>query len=779
MHALAQLKRFAITLWLSWLCALSAQSHTFSIDVPSHNDAIVAETATLLETTLRQLFPDALVSINPLQASESQHQLNLRLADAQLAKQLHPDGFEIRRDANAVVITGATPRAVYYGATWFLQHYLGVMWLFEGELGLSLPDAPEWRLPKEPQRINPSFTDRYLWHYKEHATWARNNRLGGHHTYQHALNRLINRDLQAASPHWIAYVYGRYLTYSGHRGAQPHLLAEGFAEFIASHVQSQFAQAPERRSVSIATLDSMTFDQRPESLSWVSPYNYFRGRPIYSNLVFAYSNAVAEIVFGAVPYEPDPERVITQLAYYWAEAVPDVKLHPRVMPWLTSDRAQWFDAEWKARDKALMQRWTLSGAARVGTWDYYEGRPYLIPRHYPGIIAESLRFLHDEGVHSFMAEGRPAIGFDEPKRWLAAQLLWDIDQDPEALQDSYFTRCYGKAAEPMRAFFDRCEHIWMQQSEPARWLKFFRSPAQLDYFPPHTCVELKLLLSEALALEPEGIHHERIQRTMTAMTRTQTLSEHYQLWKQLASLPVSSPSAQRGFYYSQERLEPYFRREWRRSVPLLRLLRADPSHRDASRQLPLTPIYVENFSKPFLPGDTGGWHAATHPGWFVESAGQAELTLSALHSEDLSMRRIANEHASYLELTGMMRSSLLKTTPVQFGQQFIALAQVDAKVTADKIVSLEGSWFTEDGERVGRLELDMLPVGEHIGIPLTLALTVPEDATTLELRFRVNDQYPGDYVKLYQFGLFIGTANEPRVAQETQPAERVDTSATN
>ena len=178
---------------------------------------------------------------------------------------------------------------------------------------------------------------------------------------------------------------------------QPDFTEPRAVEVAAKAALAAFAKNPEARSFSLSINDNTLFDDSEATRRVIEPVEYFRGRPNYTDLVFGFMNQVAEQVFeqgGAWTTPAGEPRYLTALAYYWTEQSPSFPLHPRVMPVLTSDRAQWHDPAYRAQDKALIQRWADSGAERLATWDYYFGAPYVYPRQFNQWIAESLRYMN-------------------------------------------------------------------------------------------------------------------------------------------------------------------------------------------------------------------------------------------------------------------------------------------------------------------------------------------------------------------------------------------------
>ena len=80
----------------------------------------------------------------------------------------------------------------------------------------------------------------------------------------------------------------------------------------------------------------------------------------YTDMTFEFANKVARKVFndaGLWKTDKGEDRYLGMLAYYWAEQSPNIPLHPKVLPILTSDRSQWHDSGYQQTDKNLIERW--------------------------------------------------------------------------------------------------------------------------------------------------------------------------------------------------------------------------------------------------------------------------------------------------------------------------------------------------------------------------------------------------------------------------------------
>ncbi|HID05802.1 MAG TPA: DUF4838 domain-containing protein, partial [Armatimonadetes bacterium] len=254
--------------------------------------------------------------------------------------------------------------------------------------------------------------------------------------------------------------------------------------------------------------------------------------PNYSNRFFTFANRVAEMVS-----RRHPNKLLGCLAYSYCQEPPSFPLHPNVIPYVTNDRAQWRDPKFKRRDMEHLRAWAKK-ARQLGVYDYYYGSGYVIPRVFFHISAEAIKFCHSIGVTAWYAEIYSNWALDGPKAWLASQLLWDSDQRVDELLNDYYRNFFGRAAEPMQAYFALCERQWMRQRGAGRWFKGFFDPSQLEMFPPSICMRLQSLLDRAMKLADSAIVRKRIRLYQRGLRYTTLYSTVYHLDKELTMMRI-------------------------------------------------------------------------------------------------------------------------------------------------------------------------------------------------------------------------------------------------
>lgn len=432
-----------------------------------------------------------------------------------------PDGFRICSSRGSIFIEGATPEAIGFAVAWLLQRHGGVRWYAPGEMGEVVPRRKEWSLPEMNEVHQPAYLSREISgsNSPEEKEWARRNGLRGRLEFSHALGDVFSRETLSTNPDWCPLIKGqRYRPgLTGKDDWQPNLALPVVAEYAAHTAAAVFAQNPLQPSYSLGINDTVRFDQSEVTRALVEPLRYFRGMPDYSPLVFTFMNRAAESLG-----RTNPDRYLGCLAYFWCENPPVFPVHSRVVPYVTADRTQYYDHEFREMDLALMSRWGASGVRAFGLWEYAEGQNFLVPRVPCRALAEAMQEGSRRGARGYLAEVGLRSGFDDFKVWMLAQLMWEPERTFKELADDFFLGYYGSSAEPMRLFYDLCEKQWMTQSGSPYWLKYYKQEDQALLFPPDVCRKLREILDAAKdAAKNDLAVTQRVARTSRAFALTE------------------------------------------------------------------------------------------------------------------------------------------------------------------------------------------------------------------------------------------------------------------
>ena len=445
------------------------------------------------------------------------------------AAKLDRDGFILRADGASLYIVGHDALATELGVHFFLQRYAGVRWYIPLEIGEHIPSRPTLTVADGlVDTQEPSWKSR-LWSSvaRMDPMWEKRNLCRPRYEFHHNLiNVLKPSEVYDQHPEWYPLINGQRISKppDGSESWQPCFSNKEMAAWVGQRIVDYFDKNPTATSYSLGIndVDAGGYCQCDACRALDDPAEpTFRGRPNYSNRVFTFMNRVAEITSRKYP-----DRLLGCLSYANCEEVPSFPVHPNIIPYLTNDRAQWRNAAFKRQDQDLLRRWAKA-ARQLGVYDYYYGSGYVIPRFFPTISGESIKFCHGIGVRAWYAEIYSNWGLDGCKAWLASQLLWDVKQDPRKLVEEYYTNFFGAARGPMKQYWDRCEQIWMAQRGDAYWLKGFFQIEQLDMFPPEVCAELRGYLDQAARLADSDLIRQRVKLYSDGFRYTELYSGVY------------------------------------------------------------------------------------------------------------------------------------------------------------------------------------------------------------------------------------------------------------
>ncbi len=447
--------------------------------------------------------------------------------------------YSLRKEGRDIKVTGEGS-ALMHGVHGLLQDHLGFRWYLPGPLGEHVPEVSLAELGDFEETGSPGFRSRQFsgLRVRESREWAVNNRMerpgraNRRYRFHHNVRRIFTPDLFDEHPEIFPLWDGeRYRPPENDPNWQPCFGNPKTAEIAVEAARDFFDGNPGALNFSVGMNDGNRICECGLCQELVAHGRTFRDKPDYSDLVFTFTNRVAELL-----EETHPDKYVGCLAYHWAENTPSFSVHPQVIPYLTADRSQWIDERFRNEDRNLIERWVEAGPEKVGIYDYYYGGSFVIPRVFNKVMAESIRHAHRTGVRGFYAELYPRWSLDGPKAWLASQLLWDPEASPEALLDDYYEGFFGPAAGPMRKFFELAEERWANQEGKPYWLRYYFQIAQLELYPPEVCAAAREILVEAMeAAGTREPYRERIELFAEGFRLTEFYSRYYHFVKELPS----------------------------------------------------------------------------------------------------------------------------------------------------------------------------------------------------------------------------------------------------
>ena len=331
------------------------------------------------------------------------------------------DGFVIRvADGGPVVIAARTPWGAEFGICEFLERYVGVRWLMPGPDGDDVPEHKTIVVPAGEVRQEPAFFSRQFSGLSgPQALWARRNRMHARVSFHHNLQKLIAPEKYSrAHPEFFPIRGGkRYIPPdSNTHGWQPCFSAAGIVEAAVTDICRHFDAHPDDTSYSLGVVDSSGHCECQKCQAQDPPEKNFLGRRDCSDRYYDWCNRVVEGVL-----RKHPDKWFGCLAYSEVAQAPSrVKVHPRIIPYMTYDRMKWADRNCGPRatdDRSLAGRQSRARLVRL-----HLRLGLLRARVWFHAMGETYRYAHAHGVRAMYAEP-PQLGRG-PKLYLSLKLQW-------------------------------------------------------------------------------------------------------------------------------------------------------------------------------------------------------------------------------------------------------------------------------------------------------------------------------------------------------------------
>jgi hypothetical protein len=391
--------------------------------------------------------------------------LGVKLDPAKLGN----DGFLLKTIGQRLVIAGPGPRGSMYG-TYEVLEKLGVRWFTPTVT--RLPHQPSIELPALDETQVPAFE------YREPAffeatdkNWAARNRMIGngphldastggtirYAQFVHTLDALVPRNLYKSHPEYFPLIKGKRVDgYVQRCLSNPDVL-----KLAIEGVKKAFAENPDAAITSVSQNDTGNWCTCDKCEALAKKYGGQSGVYLY------FVNEVAD----AIAADPRLKgKLIGTLAYQFTEAPPtNISPRPNVRVRLcpiSVCQAHPYETDDFPATKAFMKNlagWKKAiasgGAPALYIWHYNtDFANYLQPFPDFAEFPADLKLYHRSGVAGVFFEGDYSAGGGgsdaELRSWLMAKLLWNPDQDSDALVTEWMKGVYGPAEKPMRAWFD-------------------------------------------------------------------------------------------------------------------------------------------------------------------------------------------------------------------------------------------------------------------------------------------------------------------------------------
>ena len=367
---------------------------------------------------------------------------------------LRREDYLLRTHPGGLLVIGATELAVQH-AVWGLLHELGYRHFFAGDAWECVPRHVSCALAID-RLAHPDYATRFLyysggtWHGgtsrsdRDWINWRDRNRVSPALSVAlgHNYARIIAENQAAfdAHPEYVA------LTGQGERGGTKFCIANpGLRQLVVGWATRRFRQSPSSSSLSLEPSDGA---------HWCV-CDACRAMGSVTDRVVTLGNDVAEAVNRRFASQHGP-KYVGFYAYNRHSPPPTIDVHPRTAVFV----ATWFLRP-KQTVEMLLEGWGARTAGPLGIYEYPSGvkRHRMLPARArvasTAYLARTVPFFHRKGARFYMAGTTYSFGPYGPGLYLAARMLWDLDEARrvDELKEDFLERAFGPARERMRRFY--------------------------------------------------------------------------------------------------------------------------------------------------------------------------------------------------------------------------------------------------------------------------------------------------------------------------------------
>jgi len=496
------------------------------IDIDTNHKDKLYQTAITLQKYIHKSTGAKLPFSNEVSSDKHPVLIHLTIQDNtknefSIASLRYADGFYIDISSpNHIWIKGYSAIGAEYGVYEFLERFLGVRWLFPGELGEHIPKQKTLTIQGQNIKQFPAFVSRQMsgLYGKECYKWAKIHRSHGVIRFHHNLHKIFPIDPYVKThPHLFPQKEGKPDVQYARAGWQPCFQEKETISIAVQHIESFFEKNPTIHSFSLGTNDGVDitsgYCSADIDLKGLNDWGY----PDASDVYYQWTNIVAQKVL-----ERYPNKIFGTLAYMEVAMPPkSISLNHQIIPFLTEDRLRWVKPSYEAKAKKWVTDWTKK-AKYIGFYDYLYGTPYVLPRVYFHHMADVYQFAHKKGVIAVYAEAYPNWG-EGPKYYLAFKLLWNPSLNVDKILEDWYISCVGTQAAPYLArYFNLWEMFWTNNIQDIPWFfnksmyMAFWSPSYLDHVEYKAIKTSRALLEKTLALCETDIQKKRAKLFLNA-----------------------------------------------------------------------------------------------------------------------------------------------------------------------------------------------------------------------------------------------------------------------
>ncbi len=412
---------------------------------------------------------------------------DLRDALRRVAKKdaiIRTDAIVLRREGNRVFLAGNNDRAHYFAVAELLRRW-GCRWYLPTEFGECIPDENELKVGTLDYAYSSPFEIRSYW-----ISWLGDN--SGANDFQKR-NMMSGRNDLPPTGHSL----GKYTKGLGKGTFQFPITDPKTGQHVAAKVEEMFKQG---KNFSLGMEDGSydsdyAKDQRLMKLQWDK---YFLRWSVTDPMLELYNNVAAILQ----KKHPGSKTKIGFLAYANMTLPPvrDMTAEPSLFCELAPidiDPIHGMDdprSPPRQEYREMLYKWAKVMQGRLCIYDYDQGM--LVWRDIPNpshmAFRQDVQHYRKAGVVGVNTESRNALATTFLNLYLRGRLMWNPDEDVDALLAEFYPKFYGPAAKPMSNYWQAIYQAWEDTIVTEH--EYFVAPA---IYTPQVMAVLKQNLAEA------------------------------------------------------------------------------------------------------------------------------------------------------------------------------------------------------------------------------------------------------------------------------------------
>ncbi len=438
-----------------------------------------------IAAALRGAAPVLLVGAEALKAAPG---LRPRLAAAAKPRPvLRADAIVLQRDGRRVFLAGNHDEAHYYAVAELLRRW-GCRWFLPTEFGECIPERPRLAIGPLDFAYGPPFEIRSYW-----LSW-----LGDDAGREEFKRRNFMNSQGVPSGHCLAQ-YTRDIAPGGDVFKVP-ISEPATAEHVARQLAPRFAKG-ERISLGMEDGLYQSASASDRELMGLQYDKYFL-MPSVTDAFVVFYNRVARFLRTQYPASPSRIGFLAYSNLTLPPVRPAVAEEPLVayLAPIDIDPIHGMDdpkSPPRQEYREMMYRWARVMQGRLAIYDYDQGMLAWrdLPNPSLASIRQDIRHYRRAGILGVDTESRGAAATTFINLYLRGRLMWNPEEDPDALLADFYPAFYGLAAAPMAAYWNAIFEAWAASIVTEH--EYFVAPA---IYTPSLLATLGRHLAEAEAL---------------------------------------------------------------------------------------------------------------------------------------------------------------------------------------------------------------------------------------------------------------------------------------